>query len=63
MSDPRVLVRLDMALGLLGLVVALLAVLVVATAPGIGIPTVLALGVASAVGSYWYRRERLQAAG
>jgi hypothetical protein len=62
MTDPRVLVRLDMVIGLLGILAALLSVLVVATAPGLGIPAVLVLAAASAIGSYWYRQERLEAA-
>ncbi|MFB6354766.1 MAG: hypothetical protein ABEJ92_11860 [Halobacteriales archaeon] len=62
MTDPRVLVRLDMLLGLLGLVVVLLAVQLVVRSPDVGLPVALALAALSALASYWYRREREAAA-
>lgn len=55
MTDPRLLVRLDMALGLLGLVVALLALQVVGVSPATGYVAVLVLGLAAALGAFWYR--------
>jgi uncharacterized membrane-anchored protein len=62
MSDPRVLVRLDMILGLIGLIAALLSVLLVVEAPRVGLSAVLLLAAGSALASYRYRQARDEAA-
>lgn len=62
MTDPRVLVRLDLVLGLLGVIAILLSVQLVATAPGLGIPTVLLVAAATAIASVRYRQALEEAA-
>ncbi|MDZ7701347.1 MAG: hypothetical protein U5J98_04375 [Halobacteriales archaeon] len=56
MTDPRVLVKLDMVIGLLGVIALLLALLVVSDIGSLGLFAVIIIGIAVTIGTRSYRR-------
>ena len=62
MTDPRVLVKLDLLIGLLGVVALLLGLLLVAELGTLGLVAVVIIGLGVTIGVRSYRRE-LEAAG
>ena len=57
MTDPRVLVKLDLLIGLLGVIALLLALGLVADAGVLGLVAVVVIGLGVTIGVRRYRRE------
>lgn len=62
MTDPRVLVKLDVLIGLLGIIALLLALQVVLSDPVVGLFAIVVLGLAVTAGVHRYREALEDAA-
>lgn len=62
MTDPRVLVKLDVLIGLLGVIALLLALQVVLSDPVVGLFAIVVLGLAVTAGVHRYREALEDAA-